>query len=332
MCRGPGALHARGRASPADAPDPNPTPAQGAFLNDTHVLDTAAWRWRPLAPVGSPPAARHAHACCVAAGRLLLHGGSNAAQSFDGVIEVSTDLGRELSRRAPLPVAGRLPAHALPVAWSIFQRRRVCNVCKSRCCYRVLANLGRVALRVTPELGGSAHARERARPGRRANAALSITKQGLVGGRLTRCRPRAALPRSLSDSPGTAAAAAAAARRAPATPTRARPRRRRPRALAPPAPTPARPQPRRPAARLSPACWRSWRTCCAGARRRTRRRSPRARPRSQRACSGRSASARRSCRRRRAAPGRPRSMQRGASHALFRRRRQRGRPAQARAC
>jgi len=242
MCRGPGALHARGRASPADAPDPNPTPAQGAFLNDTHVLDTAAWRWRPLAPVGSPPAARHAHACCVAAGRLLLHGGSNAAQSFDGVIEVSTDLGRELSRRAPLPVAGRLPAHALPVAWSIFQRRRVCNVCKSRCCYRVLANLGRVALRVTPELGGSAHARERARPGRRANAALSITKQGLVGGRLTRCRPRAALPRSLSDSPGTAAAAAAAARRAPATPTRARPRRRRPRALAPPAPTPAHAQ------------------------------------------------------------------------------------------
>lgn len=73
---------------------------QGTFFNDTWLLDTAAWRWRRLAPVGSPPAARHAAACVHAAGRVLVHGGSNAAQSFDGVIAVSTDFGRELNRRA----------------------------------------------------------------------------------------------------------------------------------------------------------------------------------------------------------------------------------------
>lgn len=72
--------------------------AQGAFFNDTYLLNTATWRWHALAAAGSPPAARHAHVCATAAGRTLIHGGSNAAQSFDGVIAAaSTDFGRELS-------------------------------------------------------------------------------------------------------------------------------------------------------------------------------------------------------------------------------------------
>ncbi|KAK9834309.1 hypothetical protein WJX81_005504 [Elliptochloris bilobata] len=73
---------------------------QGAFLNDTYLLNTVTWRWHALAPVGSPPAARHAHVCAVAAGRTLVHGGSNAAQSFDGVVVVFTDFGRELNSMA----------------------------------------------------------------------------------------------------------------------------------------------------------------------------------------------------------------------------------------
>ena len=75
--------------------------AEGAFFNDTYLLNTATWRWHALAAVGSPPAARHAHVCAVAAGRTLIHGGSNAAQSFDGVIAAATDFGRELSGCAP---------------------------------------------------------------------------------------------------------------------------------------------------------------------------------------------------------------------------------------
>ena len=71
--------------------------AQGAFFNDTYLLNTATWRWHALPAVGSPPAARHAHVAATAAGRTLIHGGSNAAQSFDGVIAASTDFGRELS-------------------------------------------------------------------------------------------------------------------------------------------------------------------------------------------------------------------------------------------
>lgn len=85
--------------------------AQGAFLNDTHLLNTATRRWHTLTPVGSPPAPRYAHACVPVAGRVLIHGGSNAAQSFDGVIVVSTDCGREINRCAGTTFGEHLSAH-----------------------------------------------------------------------------------------------------------------------------------------------------------------------------------------------------------------------------
>ena len=71
-------------------------PLQGTFFNDCHVLDLREWRWHGLVTVTTAPTPRYAHVSVTVDGRVILHGGANAAQAFNSIIHVTTDLGEEL--------------------------------------------------------------------------------------------------------------------------------------------------------------------------------------------------------------------------------------------
>lgn len=48
--------------------------------------------------VGAQPSARYGHACAAAAGRVIIHGGSNGAHAFEDIFTVSTAFGRDFNR------------------------------------------------------------------------------------------------------------------------------------------------------------------------------------------------------------------------------------------
>ncbi|BDA44522.1 Acyl-CoA-binding domain-containing protein 4 [Coccomyxa sp. Obi] len=71
--------------------------AQGAFYNDLYLLNTATFRWHRMGGVGAQPSARYGHACSAAAGRVIIHGGSNGAHAFEDLFTVSTAFGRDFN-------------------------------------------------------------------------------------------------------------------------------------------------------------------------------------------------------------------------------------------
>jgi hypothetical protein len=64
-----------------------------------HVLDLSTFTWSRPATLGALPAARYHHSCTRAGRRVVLYGGINPRQAFDGValVETSAGLGGELS-------------------------------------------------------------------------------------------------------------------------------------------------------------------------------------------------------------------------------------------
>jgi hypothetical protein len=63
-----------------------------------HILNTSTFRWHRLGPVGVPPSPRYGHACATAAGHVIVHGGSNGTQTFDGLFTISMTFGRNFNR------------------------------------------------------------------------------------------------------------------------------------------------------------------------------------------------------------------------------------------
>lgn len=74
--------------------------AQGTFYSSLHVLNTATFRWHRLGGVGAGPSPRYGHACAALAGRLVVHGGANAAAALDSLFTISVSFGYDFNRCA----------------------------------------------------------------------------------------------------------------------------------------------------------------------------------------------------------------------------------------
>ncbi|GBF91354.1 hypothetical protein Rsub_04094 [Raphidocelis subcapitata] len=76
--------------------------AQGVFFQDAYLLDLAAFTWSRPAALGALPAPRYHHSCTRAGRRVVIYGGVNPRQAFDGVVLVETGsgLGGELAAAA----------------------------------------------------------------------------------------------------------------------------------------------------------------------------------------------------------------------------------------
>eukprot|EP00195_Chlamydomonas_chlamydogama_P012056 CAMPEP_0202893872 /NCGR_PEP_ID=MMETSP1392-20130828/3368_1 /ASSEMBLY_ACC=CAM_ASM_000868 /TAXON_ID=225041 /ORGANISM="Chlamydomonas chlamydogama, Strain SAG 11-48b" /LENGTH=651 /DNA_ID=CAMNT_0049578361 /DNA_START=173 /DNA_END=2128 /DNA_ORIENTATION=+ len=74
--------------------------AQGAFFNDAYVLDTRNWTWSKPQLLNTAPAPRYHHSCCVVNGRIIVYGGINAKQTFDGVVTFDFKFNNEISHIA----------------------------------------------------------------------------------------------------------------------------------------------------------------------------------------------------------------------------------------
>lgn len=62
----------------------------GTFFNDATVLDTRTFTWTRPSLLNTVPAPRYHHTCNVLNGRILIYGGINSKQTFDGVVVVET--------------------------------------------------------------------------------------------------------------------------------------------------------------------------------------------------------------------------------------------------
>jgi hypothetical protein len=101
VCGAPNGSGLCNRREPAPLP-PGPTPStplESLSPQDAYLLDLSTFTWcRPVA-LGALPAARYHHSCTRAGRRVVLYGGINPRQAFDGVvlIESGTNLGSELT-------------------------------------------------------------------------------------------------------------------------------------------------------------------------------------------------------------------------------------------
>lgn len=62
---------------------------QGNFFNDLFLLDLATWTWHRPLTLNTPPAPRYHHSAALLAGKVVVYGGINSKQTFDGVVVVS---------------------------------------------------------------------------------------------------------------------------------------------------------------------------------------------------------------------------------------------------
>lgn len=71
--------------------------ASGTFHNDFHVLDTRALTWQQPSALNTAPAPRYHHTCSLVHGKLLIYGGINSKQTFEGVVVMETKFPQDLS-------------------------------------------------------------------------------------------------------------------------------------------------------------------------------------------------------------------------------------------
>ncbi|KXZ42252.1 hypothetical protein GPECTOR_174g208 [Gonium pectorale] len=62
----------------------------GTFFNDAVILDTRTFTWHKPALLNTAPAPRYHHTCATVNGRVLIYGGINSKQTFDGVVVVES--------------------------------------------------------------------------------------------------------------------------------------------------------------------------------------------------------------------------------------------------
>ncbi|GLI61557.1 hypothetical protein VaNZ11_003952 [Volvox africanus] len=62
----------------------------GTFFNDAVVLDTRTFTWHKPTLLNTAPAPRYHHTCSVVNGRIIIYGGINSKQTFDGVVVLET--------------------------------------------------------------------------------------------------------------------------------------------------------------------------------------------------------------------------------------------------
>ncbi|EFJ46841.1 hypothetical protein VOLCADRAFT_92724 [Volvox carteri f. nagariensis] len=64
--------------------------SSGTFFNDAIVLDTRTFTWHKPTLLNTAPAPRYHHTCSVVNGRIIIYGGINSKQTFDGVVVLET--------------------------------------------------------------------------------------------------------------------------------------------------------------------------------------------------------------------------------------------------
>ncbi|GLC71250.1 hypothetical protein PLESTF_001094900 [Pleodorina starrii] len=69
----------------------------GTFFNDAVVLDTRTFTWHKPGLLNTAPAPRYHHTCSVVNGRILIYGGINSKQTFDGVVILETKFMSDIS-------------------------------------------------------------------------------------------------------------------------------------------------------------------------------------------------------------------------------------------
>eukprot|EP00198_Chlamydomonas_reinhardtii_P000091 XP_001689426.1 predicted protein [Chlamydomonas reinhardtii] len=72
----------------------------GTFFNDAVVLDTRTFTWHKPALLNTAPAPRYHHTCNLVNGRIVVYGGINSKQTFDGVVVVETKFAADLANVA----------------------------------------------------------------------------------------------------------------------------------------------------------------------------------------------------------------------------------------
>lgn len=112
--------------------------ASGTFHNDFHVLDTRSLpvAWSQPAALNTAPAPRYHHTCSLVHGKLLIYGGINSKQTFEGVVVMETKFPQDLSHvaeelfrmstersMASVSVSGRSSMQQLPQMSGALQRQ-----------------------------------------------------------------------------------------------------------------------------------------------------------------------------------------------------------------
>jgi hypothetical protein len=73
------------------------TAAQGTFFNDVYILDVHTFTWSRPQQLNPAPPPRYHHCCFCIDSKVLIYGGINTTQAFEGVVVLETNFGTELS-------------------------------------------------------------------------------------------------------------------------------------------------------------------------------------------------------------------------------------------
>lgn len=71
--------------------------AQGTFFNDVYILDVHTFTWSRPQQLNPAPPPRYHHCCFSIDSKVLIYGGINTTQAFEGVVVLETNFGTELS-------------------------------------------------------------------------------------------------------------------------------------------------------------------------------------------------------------------------------------------
>jgi hypothetical protein len=96
--------------------------AAGVFFNDAHVLALDNLTWARVSPLTPPPPPRYHHCCHGLGGKVMLFGGINPKQAFDGVVLLETGASQRNELAAAAEELARMTGRTLSSVTGAMQR------------------------------------------------------------------------------------------------------------------------------------------------------------------------------------------------------------------